>query len=79
MKDLQLAFFKSQVPHSTRRRTTRFFAAIYNFAAKNDFKYILTGGNYSTECVRESIEWTLLRIRHAAQCETSTASSAPGR
>ena len=34
------------------------FSAIYNFAAKNGFKYVITGGNNSTECVRESFEWT---------------------
>ena len=34
-----------------------FFASLYNFAANNKFKYILTGANYSTECVREPLEW----------------------
>ena len=34
-----------------------FFSALYNFAAKNRIKYILTGANYSTECVREPNEW----------------------
>jgi N-acetyl sugar amidotransferase len=57
MKDLQLAFFKAQVPHIDTPQDHAFFAALYNFAAKNDFKYILTGANYSTECVREPLEW----------------------
>ncbi len=35
----------------------RFFAGLYNFAAKHGFHYILTGANYSTECVREPLEW----------------------
>ena len=57
MRDLQLAFFKAQVPHIDTPQDHAFFAALYNFAAKEDFKYILTGANYSTECVREPLEW----------------------
>jgi N-acetyl sugar amidotransferase len=57
MKDLQLAFFKAQVPHLDTPQDHAFFAALYNFAARNGFKYILTGANYSTECVREPLEW----------------------
>ncbi len=57
MKDLQLAFFKAQVPHLDTPQDHAFFAALYNFAAKHGFKYILTGANYSTECVREPLEW----------------------
>lgn len=58
MKDLQLSFFKSQVPFVDTPQDLALFSAIYNFAAKNDFKYVITGGNNSTECVRESLEWT---------------------
>ena len=57
MQDLQLAFFKAQVPHIDTPQDHAFFAGMYNFAAKNGFKYILTGANYSTECVREPLEW----------------------
>lgn len=57
MKDLQLAFFKAQVPHIDTPQDHAFFASLYNFAAENKFKYILTGANYSTECVREPLEW----------------------
>ncbi len=57
MKDLQLAFFKAQVPHVDTPQDHAFFASLYNFAAKHGFKYILTGANYSTECVREPLEW----------------------
>jgi N-acetyl sugar amidotransferase len=57
MKDLQLAFFRAQVPHLDTPQDHAFFAALYNFAAKHGFKYILTGANYSTECVREPLEW----------------------
>jgi N-acetyl sugar amidotransferase len=57
MKDLQLAFFKAQVPHLDTPQDHAFFAALYNFAAQNGVKYVLTGANYSTECVREPLEW----------------------
>ena len=30
---------------------------MYKFASKHNIKHILTGGNYSTECVRNPLEW----------------------
>jgi N-acetyl sugar amidotransferase len=57
MKDVQRAFFKAGVPHLDAPQDYAFFAAMYDFAAKNNVKAILTGGNYSTECVRNPIEW----------------------
>ncbi|MCW8899123.1 MAG: N-acetyl sugar amidotransferase [Gammaproteobacteria bacterium] len=57
MKDLQLAFFKSGVPHIDSPQDHSFFATMYKFAEKYGVKYILTGGNLSTECVRNPIEW----------------------
>lgn len=57
MKDLQLAFFKAQVPYQDIPQDHVIFASLYNYAAKNGIKYVLTGGNNSTECVREPIEW----------------------
>ncbi len=57
MQDLQLAFFKAQVPHLDTPQDHAFFAGLYNFAAQRGFHYILTGANYSTECVREPLEW----------------------
>ncbi len=57
MKDLQAAFFKAQVSHVDTPQDHAFGAALYNFAAKHDFKYILNGGNISSECVREPLEW----------------------
>ncbi len=62
MRDLQLSFFKAQVPHLDAPQDHVFFASLYNFAVKNKIKYILTGGNYSTECVREPLDW----IYHAS-------------
>lgn len=57
MKDLQLAFFKSGVPHVDTPQDHAFFATMYKFASKYNVKYILTGGNYSTECIRNPLEW----------------------
>jgi N-acetyl sugar amidotransferase len=57
MKDLQLAFIKSGVPHIDAPQDYAFFAAMYKFAREFDVKYILTGGNYSTECIRNPLEW----------------------
>jgi N-acetyl sugar amidotransferase len=57
IKDLQIAFFKSGVPHIDVPQDHAFFATMYKFASKNNIKYILTGGNYSTECVRNPLEW----------------------
>ncbi|TVQ64755.1 MAG: N-acetyl sugar amidotransferase [Balneolaceae bacterium] len=57
MKDLQLAFFKSGVPHLDVPQDHAIFATMYRFAAKYKVRYIFTGGNYSTECVRNPLEW----------------------
>ncbi len=57
MKDLQLAYFKSGVSHIDTPQDHAFFATMYDFASKYKVNYILTGGNYSTECVRNPIEW----------------------
>jgi N-acetyl sugar amidotransferase len=57
MKDLQLAFFRAQLPNIDIPQDLCFFSALYKFGMKNNIKYILTGANYSTECVREPNEW----------------------
>ena len=57
IKDLQLAFFKSGVSHVDTPQDHSFFATMYKFASKHKIKHILTGGNYSTECVRNPLEW----------------------
>lgn len=57
MRDLQLAFFKSGVPHIDAPQDHSFFAMMYKFARQYNVKYILTGANYSTECIRNPIEW----------------------
>lgn len=57
MKDFQLAFFKSGVPHIDIPQDHAFVATLYNFADKHNIKYILNGSNISTECVRNPMEW----------------------
>lgn len=60
MQDLQLAFFKSQVPYQDFPQDHAIFAGLYNYAVKNGIKYVLTGANNATECVRPPIEWVYL-------------------
>lgn len=57
MKKLQLAYFKSGVPHIDTPQDHAFFATMYKFASDHGIKNIITGGNYSTECVRNPKEW----------------------
>lgn len=57
MKDLQLAFFRSGVPHIDTPQDHAFFATMYKFADRHRVNYILTGANLSTECIRNPLEW----------------------
>lgn len=57
MKDFQLAFFKSGVPHVDIPQDHAFIAVLYKFARKHKIKYILNGGNYSTECVQYPLKY----------------------
>ena len=57
MKDLQLAFLKSQIPDQDLPQDAAFFAGLYTFAKKHKIKTIITGSNFSTECCREPEEW----------------------
>jgi len=57
MKDLQIAFLRSQVAGQDGPQDTAFFSALYKFAEKYKIKYVFTGANYSTECCREPEEW----------------------
>lgn len=57
MKDLQVAFLKSQIPDQDLPQDAAFFSMLYKFARQHKIKYVLTGGNFSTECCREPEEW----------------------
>ena len=52
MRDFQLAMFKSGVPHLDIPQDMAFVGVLYKFAAKHGIKWILNGGNISTECVQ---------------------------
>lgn len=60
MRDFQLAFFKSQVPYQDMPQDHVIFAGLYNYAVKNRIKYVLTGANNATECIRPPIEWVYM-------------------
>jgi len=57
MQSLQRSFFKSGVPHIDVPQDNAFFSTMYKFASENNVKDIITGGNYSSECVRNPKEW----------------------
>src|SRR5688572_16850686 len=61
MRDLQLAFFKSGVPHIDTPQDHAFFATMYNFAERHNVRYILIGANLSSECIRNPVEWMYYR------------------
>lgn len=54
MKDLQLAYFKSQLANQDVPQDHAFFATLYAVANKYKIKYFLTGGNYATESILPS-------------------------
>lgn len=57
MKDFQLSLFKSALPGIDLAQDHAFVATLYNFALKHKIGYILNGGNISTECVRNPLEY----------------------
>ena len=57
MKQLQLAFLRSGLPDADTPQDLAFFSTLYKYARQHKIKYILTGGNHSTECIREPMAW----------------------
>lgn len=57
MRDLQIAFLKAQVPYQDLPQDHAIFAGLYNYAVEHGIKYVLTGANNATECIRPPIEW----------------------
>ena len=51
MRDLQLSYLDSGICNQDVPQDHIFFASLYHFAIKNKIKYILSGGNLSTECI----------------------------
>lgn len=65
-RDFQLAYFKSGVPHLDIPQDLTFIAVLDNYAKKNGIKYILNGGNISTEVIVNPSSWSYwgTDIRH---------------
>ena len=57
MRNFQLAMFKSGVPHLDIPQDMAFIGVLYKFAEKYRIKYILNGGNISTECVQRPLKY----------------------
>jgi len=57
MRDFQLAMFKSGVPHIDIPQDMAFGGVLYKFANKHRIKYIINGGNISTECVMRPLKY----------------------
>lgn len=51
MKDLQVAFLKSNVANQDTPQDHVFFAALYAYAEKENIKYVISGSNYATESI----------------------------
>jgi N-acetyl sugar amidotransferase len=51
MKDLQVAFLKSGLANQDTPQDHIIFSVLYNYAEKNNIKYVLHGSNYATESV----------------------------
>lgn len=69
MRDFQLAMFKSGVPHIDIPQDMAFIGVLYKFANKHGIKYILNGGNISTECVQTPLTFLywgtdMSQVRH---------------
>lgn len=57
MREIQLSFFKAGVPHVDTPQDHAIFASMYRFADRHNERYILTGANYATECIRNPVDW----------------------
>lgn len=57
IRDFQLSFFKSGVRELDIPQDHAFIAMVDKFAEKFKVKYILNGGNFSTECVMPPRAW----------------------
>lgn len=57
IRDFQLAFFKSGVPHLDTPQDLAFMSTMDNYAKNNKIKYVLNGGNISTEVIVNPNAW----------------------
>lgn len=58
IRDMQLAFFKAGVPHLDTPQDHAFVAVLDKYAETNNIKYILNGGNISTEVIVNPDSWS---------------------
>lgn len=54
MKDLQRSFFKASLPDQDIPQDHAIFSALYDFADKNNIKYVFNGYNFATESILPS-------------------------
>lgn len=65
MKDLQLAFLRSNVANQDVPQDHVFFAALYNYAMESDIRYVISGGNYATESILPQLwGYNAMDVRH---------------
>jgi len=65
MKDLQRSFFKASLPDQDIPQDHAIFAALYNFADKNNIRYVLNGLNFATESIMpENWGYQAMDYRH---------------
>ena len=57
MKDFQLAFLKSGVPHIDTPQDHAFIAVLYKYARDFQINTILNGGNIASECVKTPLKF----------------------
>lgn len=51
MKDIQLAFLRSNLANQDVPQDHAFFAALYGYAMKSGIKYVISGSNFATESI----------------------------
>lgn len=57
VRDFQLSMFKSGLPNIDTPQDIAFIGVLFQYAAKHGIKYILNGGNISTECVSYPLKY----------------------
>lgn len=71
MRDMQLAFLRSNLANQDAPQDHAFFAALYGYAEKAGIKYVINGGNYATESILpltwgyDAMDATLLKAIHS--------------
>jgi len=51
MKDMQIAFLRSNLANQDVPQDHAFFAALYGYAIKSGIKYVISGSNFATESI----------------------------